>query len=261
MATARSIITLAYREANYKNTLGTPTTEEYTEGLTLLQSIVDSLFGMVVGTKLTPWYVPRPQKTGSVAANYPAYPGDAGLESPHGIEYPPANSRLMMKNVDGEQTIYFQYQPEDGAVMEYVDVGHEEDVILDANGALFGLTGSNDSVTITATFPAGRNTPRRWLYRGDYGSWLEMTSMGLDDTLAFPTMFDDYFVTALAIRLSPRFGTEPRQITVMRYQQMDQFIRLQYLQSKEQLVGNAGVPSQQNYSVRLAFNDFDNGGV
>ena len=62
MTTVTRIIDLAHREANYKNILGTPTTEEYAEGLTLLQSLVDSLPGLVVGIRMTPWYIPRPQK-------------------------------------------------------------------------------------------------------------------------------------------------------------------------------------------------------
>lgn len=261
MTTASSIITLAYREANFKNAVGTLTTEEQTEGLTLLQSIVDSLFGMVVGTRLTPWYVPRPQKTASTAANYPAYPGDAGLVSPHSEALPPSNVRLMMKN-DAITTVFFQYQPDDGAVVEYVDVGHTEDITLDANGALFGLTGSVETIDITAQYPAGRNPPRRWIYRGDFGAWLEMTSLTLASEIPFPTAFDDFFVTALAIRLSPRFGAEPRQVTVMRFQQMETFIRLQYLQSKEQVVGNAGVPTRQVYAARgSGFQDFNSGGV
>lgn len=261
MTTASSLITLAYREANYKNAVGTLTTEEQTEGLTLLQALVDSLFGMVVGTKLTPWFIPRPQKTASTAANYPAYPGDAGLESPHGLSLPPSNVRLMMKN-EAATTVYFQYQPEDGAVVEYIDVGHIGDITLDANGALIGLTGSVETVDIVAQFPSGRNTPRRWIYRGDFGSWLEMTSLSLTSEMPFPIAFDDYFVTALAIRLSPRFGSDPRQVTVLRFQEMQQFIRLQYLQTKEQIVGDAGVPTTQVYAARRNnFQDFNSGGL
>jgi hypothetical protein len=261
MATATEIITAAYREANFKNSLGAPTTEEFSEGLTLLQSLIDSLFGLVVGTKPMQWYIPRPQKVGSKAANYPALPGDAGLQAPHDVTYPPANVRLMMKNTE-DVTVYLQYQPQDGALLEYVDVGHTGDVTLDGNGALFGLTGSNEDVVIAALFPVGRNTPRRWVYRGDYGSWLEVSTLDLSSDIPFPTMFDDYFVSALAMRLSPRFGAEPRQITVMRYRQMDQFIRLQYLQTKEEVYGTAGVPTEQSYwNTTRGFDDFNTGGI
>ena len=262
MATASEIITLAYREANFKNSIGAPTTEEFTEGLTLLQSIVDSLFGLVVGTKLKPWYIPRPQRTSSIAANFPASPGDAFSNGRYDVNNPPSNSRLMMKNVDSDVTVFFQYQPEDGAVMEYIDVGHEMDVTFDANGALFDIAGSNEVVLIPATYPTGRNTPRRWVYRGDYGSWLEITNLKLTSTLPFPEAFMDYFVTALAIRLSPRFGSEPRQVTLLRFQQMDTFIKHQYRQSAEALVGNAGLPTEHTYNTRgHGYEDFDGGGL
>ena len=235
MTTARDLITLAFREANFNNSVGALSAEELSEGLILLQSTVDSLFGLVVGTKLTPWYIPFPQRVSSVAANAPAYPGEKSL-SQHGDEtLPPANTRLMFRNTDAPATVFLQYQPDDGAVLEYVDVGHTENVILNANGALFGLEGSVDEIIIEAVFPAGRNPPRRWAYRGDYGSWLALTDIGLDTVFPFPRAFDDYFVMFLAIRLSPRFGSEPRQVTVLRFQQMEGFIRNSYLQSKEQM--------------------------
>jgi hypothetical protein len=261
MTAASDIITLAYREANFKNALGTPTTEEFAEGLTLLQSLVDSLFGLIVGTKMKPWHIPTPQRTSSVAANYPALPGDRGVVSALDVAHPPSNTRLVVRAIE-ETTVYFQYHPEDGATMEYVDAGQQENITLDGNGALFGLSGSNEQVEITALFPTGRNAPRRWIYRADYGAWLEITALDLASDVPFPAMFDDYFVTALAIRLSPRFGAEPRQVTVMRYREMSGFIRLQYLQTREQIVGNAGVPSEQSYWGRgYGFQRFDDGSL
>lgn len=255
MTLASEIITRAFREANYKNTIGTLTAEESSEGLALLQSIVDSLAGLVVGTKLTPWFYPDPQRTGNVAARYPATPGDYAIPSDQ--TYPPANVRLVMRNQD-PVTLYFQYAPDDGALMEYVDAGHEGDVTLEGNGALIGLTGSNENIEITALYPAGRNTPRRWVYRGDYASWVEITTLAQTSTIPFPTALDDYFVTALAIRLSPRFGSEPRQITLMRYKEMQTFIRLQYLQSKEVVVGGTGL-AEQSYRFAGGAVDPDTG--
>jgi len=260
MATASEVITLAYREANFKNSVGVLTAEESSEGLMLLQSVVDSFFGLVVGTKLLPWFVPSPQKTAGAAANYPALPGDHSASSHQSVMLPPSNVRLMMKN-SAPVTVWFQYQPEDGAVMEYVDTGHEADVTLDANGALFGLTGSTETVDITALFPTGRNTPRRWVYRADYGSWLEITALGLTSVLPFPSAFDDYFVTSLAVRLAPRFGADPRQITLLRFNQMEVFLRGQYLQSKEVLVGTGGTPSLQSYRAGFESGSFDTGGM
>lgn len=259
MALASEVITLAYREANFKNSIGTPTTEEFTEGLVLLQSIVDSLFGSVVGTKLKSWYIPRPQKTALEAANYPAAPGDAYSAGNSALRTPPSNVRLMMKNVTEDERVFFQYQPDDGAVVEYVDVGHEMDVVLDANGALFGLSGSVEEVIIPPLFPAGRNPPRKWLYRADYGAWLEITNLALTTPMPFPDAFLDYFVTALAIRLSPRFGAEPRQVTLLRFRQMATFVKQQYQQLSEVVVGNAGIPTLQAFD-HSGLGDFLAGG-
>jgi hypothetical protein len=81
--------------------------------------------------------------------NFPAVPGSAG-RTPFDPLYPPANVRLMAKNTVATR-VYFQYQPQDGALMEYVDVGHTEALTLDGNGALFDLTGA-DTETSPSTF-------------------------------------------------------------------------------------------------------------
>lgn len=246
MATAREIIRLGYREANFKTSLGDPTDEEFAEGLTLLQGVVDSVMGTVVGTRLHPWYVPYPQRTGSRAANYPARPADQGPRT-QDQPYPPVNVRLLVASAE-DRTIYLQAHPEDGAVVEYVDVGHGGDITLDANGALFGLTGSNETVEILGTYPAGRNPPRRWIYRMDYGAWLEVTTLGLDSELPFPRAYDDFFVTFMAVRLAPRFGQEPRQATVARYREMEAFIKAQWVQTSPQVSQHLGIPTEQSWN-------------
>lgn len=262
MTTASEIITLAYREANFNAVGSTPTADELSEGLTLLKSLSDSLFPLVVGTKLQGWYVPWPQKNAARAANYPAAPGDAGILPPNGLETPPANVRLMMKNTTAK-TIFFQYQPEDGALMEYVDVGHTANVVLDANGALFGLTGGDTQVTITSDFPTNRNARRRWIYRADVGAWVEVTTLELTTEMPYPTWFDDWFITALAMRLSPRFGNEPRSMTLMRYKDMTVLIRGLYQQMGIAIIGSPGGhltdQSYEGYATGFDSGDFDSG--
>ena len=257
MTTASEIIGFAYREANFNAVSATPTADELSEGLTLLQSIVSALHGLVVGVKIQPWYVPNPQKTTATAANYPAAPGDSGLPFNQSETTPPANVRLMMKNTD-DMTVYFQYQPQDGALMEYVDVGHTGNILIDGNGQMIGLTGLNEQVEIDAA-PGGRNAPRRWVYRADYGAWLEITNLTLAGDMPFPLAFDDYFVTELAIRLTPRFGSDPRAATLQRNQRMTLYISGQWLQTKEVLNTNLGVPSSQNYDWNANRGDFNAG--
>ena len=70
-----TIITAAYRESNFTGQGATLTDDEQSEGLQLLQSLTDSFFGLIVGTKAKPWYVPAEWNTAPTAANYPAQPG------------------------------------------------------------------------------------------------------------------------------------------------------------------------------------------
>jgi len=245
MALASEIINLAYREANFRTVDSEPTPTEFSEGLTLLKPLVSNLPGMVTGIRLRPWFVPTPQKTGAVAAQYPALSSETS--PPLNIKYPPSNSRLMLRDPD-DIAIFFQYQPQAGAVMEYVDTGHAGIVTLDGNGSFFGLTGSTEAVVIDPAAGGGRNPPRRWHYRADYGAWQELRPLTLTSLLPYPEEFDDYFISALAIRLSPRFGSEPRQITLMRFQQMESHIGRQWIQSEDVLAGVHSEPTLQAYS-------------
>lgn len=260
MTVQTDIIIPAFRESNWKDIKAVPTSDELAEALVLLQSLVDSVFGMVIGTKLMHWYVPNPQIKSSKRANYPQWPGDTGVLPPNSVNNPPANVRLLMKNTSAE-TIYFQYQPQDGALMEYVDAGHTDTVTLDANGQLFGLTGGDDTVVITSDFPASRNDRRRWIYRGDAGSWVELTDLTLAGDLPFPAWFNDYFITELAMRLAPRYGNDPRPITLKRNKDMNVFIRGQYEQMGIEIVGDPrGRPSFQSYEESSYYGeDFSQG--
>jgi hypothetical protein len=257
MTLVSDIITRGYREGNTKAISFTPSADEQAEGLNHLQSIVDSMFAMVAGIKPQLWFIPTPQKTATRAARYPALL-DMNPSSAYDVTLPPPNSRLMMK-VTTATTVYFQYEPEDGALMEYVDVGHTATVTLDANGALFSTSGFDGQVVIPAKYPDSRNAPRRWVYRADYGSWVEITALALTDDMPFPTAFDDYWVTSLAIRIAPTFGDDPRAGTVQRHKDMATFLRLQYLQSAPVLVGEIGENSLQSYRSRLDQGDFNDG--
>ena len=231
MTTASEIIRRAYREGNFIAKGATLSDADGSEGLALLQSIVDTLFPLVVGSNPKPWYVPVPQRTSTVAHNYPALPGGLSQQERYDVRFPPPTSRLLVR-ATAPQTIYFQYQPQDGALMEFVDIGHTATITLDANGALFGTTGGDSTVVIPAD-PDARNAPRRWVYREDYGSWVEITTLALTSDMPFPTSFDDFFITELAMRLTPSNGNEPRQVTVMRNREMKSFIRNLYVQMAE----------------------------
>lgn len=250
MTTAQDIITRAFRESNTREVGFTPSSEELSEGLDRLQTLVDIMFSMVVGTKAQQWYLPRPQMNTQVAYNYPAEPGDAGIVPPNTDTTPPANVRIMSK-ITANTTLYFQAMPDDGALMEYVDVGQKADLTLNANGALFGMTAFDETLVIAKKYPDSRNAPRRWVYRGDIGSWVEITTLALTTDMPFPRSFDEYFITALSLRLTTAYGRDPKNITIQVWREMARFVTLQYAQSVPGLGGEVGYNTAQNYEWSL----------
>ena len=259
MTLASDIISRGYREANFSAISASPTPDESTEGLALLQSLMDSFFPLVVGTKARLWQVPFPQRTAPQEHAYPAYPGDQALRTPLNPLYPPLNTRMLVKTTT-ETTIWFQDNAQDGAMMAYTDLGHTADVILDANGALFGTTGFASTQTITPRAPDSRNPQKTWVFRADYGSWVEIPTLATTTEIPFPTTFDDYWVTEMAMRLAPRFGNDPRQITLLRNKEMKVYIREQYLQHEE-VLGAAVEPTSQSYAILTEPTGFSNGSL
>lgn len=262
MTLVSDIISFAYREANTVSVGATISTAEQTEGLTLLQGVVDSTFPSVMGTKMFQWTVPYPLMTSSVAGNYPAAPGlTMQSATPRNPNLPPPNARMLMKNTT-DQTLYFPYAPEDGALMEYVDLGHTANVTFDANGFLFGsdLTVTSGTTTIVPHDPAApRNSSIRWMFRADLGAWVAISALSLTAQMPFPTLFDDYFVTALALRLAPRYAPTVPELTLARHKQMREMLSLMYLQSKEVVTGLTNIPGAQSFYTSIGFPGSDKG--
>ncbi len=243
-----TIITAGYRESNFKGQKQTLTTEEQTEGLELLQSLVDSFFGVIIGTKAKPWWVPHTFHTAPEAANFPAIPGEGILRNNNDVDYPPPNSRVFLRN-SAAQTIYFQMKPEDGALYQIVDAGFTADVTLDGNGMFIGDTGVGYTETINPQFGGGgRVTARTYVFRGDIASWVQTTGLSLTNECPFPSAFDDYFITALALRLAPRHGNSPLDVTVLRNKEMLTFIRGEYRQTEEAVLDGPRRASQNHYN-------------
>lgn len=130
MTKATDIITSAFREGNIIPVGGTPTTAEQTEGLERLNRLIQGLYGAEMGENLIDWLVPAPQRTATVAANFPQLPypvdtaGDifplpfASDPTNEIYPYPPKNSRIVYGNVTN--TVFFPEQPEDGTRMALV---------------------------------------------------------------------------------------------------------------------------------------------
>lgn len=247
MTTTTEIIQAAFREANYIGQGETPETAEQATALLKLQAMADSLMGSTVGLKPTPWYIPTPFNTAPEARRAPAiYSGDVNRNASRDLAYPSIQSRVILRNTSA-QTIYFQYQPPDGAWMSIVDAGFTADVTLDANGMFFESDGNTRTLTIEPR-TTGRNPTRDYIFREDTASWNQVNALTLTAEFPFPTIFDDYWITGLALRLSPTFGAKQLEVTALRFKEMTSFIKTWYQQTQEVLIGDAGTPTEQSYN-------------
>lgn len=212
MTIASSLIQSAYREGNLIPVGTTPTPAELDEALARLNNNVDCYFGMELGEKLEDWNVPSKQRTAPVSAHYPFTPFKD--DKPDAVTlYPPSNTRLVT-HITGPTRVYFQQQPEDGARMGFVNIGSTAFLTIDGNGRL--VEGDFD---IDIDPP----DPREWFYRADLGNWVRVVPLAFGDESLFPREFDDLLICDLAIRLSPRYGVDPRAGTVKTYKdKMDQ---------------------------------------
>lgn len=259
MTTNSTLITAAFREANYIGQGQTPTTEEQTEALRLLQSMVDSLQGSVIGIKYKPWYVPFPFHTAPKTIKNPAiYSGEVNAHTDRDQQYPPIQSRAIMRNTQ-PHTLYLQYQPLDGATFSIVDAGFTGVVTLDANGMFFETDANDTTVTIEPR-AEGRNPTREYVFREDTASWNQVNNLVLEGEMPYPTQFDDYWITGLALRLASSFGAKQVEVTMVRFREMSSFLKGWYRQHQEVLIGTAGTPTEQSYNTSYYGNDQSRGG-
>lgn len=237
MTTASTIITQALREGNLIPVGTTPTDAQLAEGLDRLNNLIDALFGNEVGEPLFEWPVPPPQQTSPVNARWPIYPGVSpqNQRMTDAWPYPPGNVRLMASNSE-EATVYLQHQPNDGARVGYTAVGASAVLNIDGNGRR--VEGAA-TVQVDPTDNGGQNL---WFYRGDLGDWIRIVPLALNDTPPLPKEFDDFLITGLSIRLSARFGNDPRQGTVMTYKSQLSKLQARYRQPTAALGGSDAVP-------------------
>ena len=249
------IIKSALREANTIGVGADPTDAENVEGLALLQALTNTFPGAILDHKFTPWFIPTPFNTSPDTHNYPAQPGHQTPRPYINELYPPAGSRVVLRATTAT-TLYLQYQPQDGAFMQIVDGGFTADLTLDGNGGYFEGTGTDTTDVITATFGSGTRVPTRtYMYRADTNSWNRIDDLILEGEHPTPSELDELWSTGLAIRLAPRHGKKVDPSTVARFQEMVTYARGLYRQSKEVIVGDLGIPTEQTYRGRNGLGD------
>jgi hypothetical protein len=254
MTTATEIVSAALREGNLIAIGVTPTDAEITEGLARLNSFILSLFGHDLGEHLHDWQVPGEQRTAAVAANFPQLPfppvdlgnGVATVLDTDVYPYPPANSRIVCGITDAT-TVYFPEQPNDGARMAVVNAGSMAATLtLDGNGRK--IEAATTSTIVAGDLTSGQ---RAWFYRGDLGDWKRIAALVAATESPFPAEFDDMLICGLSIRLSPRYGHEPRQATMAMFQAQRKLFKTRYKQAGTTVYKSYEAPrSLQSYSGR-----------
>jgi hypothetical protein len=183
MSTALSIITDAYRESNLIPLGNSPNANQQTEALTRLNNIVFSTIGFEAGDMLDDLTI-----------------GGTYDQSSYLTDYIPDNARLQL-NLSTPLTFKLDPRPFEGQRVHIVDVKNNMGtypVTIDGNGR---------QIEGAATLTLNTNGDNRtWMYRADIGNWVKLSTLLIGDNLPFPSRFDDYFTTMLALRLNPRYG-------------------------------------------------------
>ncbi len=219
MALVYEIIKDAFREANLIPITQSPTLDEQTEALRLLNRFVRSIFGNEAGDKLQPFAVGT--NNVSTTASLPTY----NFVSPN---YVPLNARLMVNNTS-PMTVQLHPDPEDGSRVAVVDAtGNFNTVNFTLNGNGRKIDSANTAVLNTASLK------KEWFYRADLGSWMAISDLGLNDTFPFPLEFEDLFVIGLATRLNPRNGVSIDDQAMMNFRRQRNLFRARYSQSIQQ---------------------------
>lgn len=199
MATLSELIRDALRENNIIARNAVPTDLQFSEGLSVFQQMIDGWYGMLVGEFMVDWPVPPVQPAPSYA-RYPLLPADDQRTSDQ-WPYPPSNVRLLTANTT-PNTVYLQWNPAPGAGFALVNISQNfvaSPLTINANGRLI-------SGAPTLTINTVQTAPRRWFFREDIATWLEITALALTDLSPFAPDLDDFMKVALATRLGPRYG-------------------------------------------------------
>lgn len=216
MTTATAIVKAGLRESNLIAIAADPSTNQLTEGLDKLNSLIASVFGHEAGTKLFDFPIGT-ESVGEYTSNWTSADW----------AYPPQNVRLMVTD-EVAQTIYLPPRPDNGARIGLVDLKDSMltyPITLHGNGRLI-----ESAVSLTVNVD-GANY--EWLYRGDLGQWVRLSVLELADEMPFPIKYDDFFTTRLAMRLNPRYGRQADAQTVEALKRSEAQLRGDYRQKRE----------------------------
>lgn len=260
MTTASDIITRAYRDPNIIGVGKTPTAAEVTEALPLLNTIIQNVFGRVVGEYVEDWPLGT-FYTAPDGKQYPFWPLDT-TPRVQTWTYPPQNSRLITR-LTGPQTVYLEPYPDDGAQYEILDNANDwatNPLTIDANGR----TIEQDDATFASQYvissaPTG---PLKLVYRADLSRWvrvpiLDPTGTGTE-TMPLPEEFDDWFSISLAARLCPRFSKKMPEMLLAVGQDLQKQMKTRYKQTARVNVYRRGENPQTVQTLQGGYYDEGN---
>jgi len=216
-----SIITQAYRETNITTIGVSPTAAEQSEALGLLNNIVLSSVGNEIGDEL---------RDLNIGGDYD--------ETDYTLSWVPFNARLVL-NLEEATTLYLNPQPYTGQRVAFTDAAGNlatYNLIINANGRKI-----EDAATLTLSTD---DEAREWLYRGDTGNWVRILPLITTDSMPLPSDFDDYFISALAIRLNSRNSAATSQETLEVFKRGRRNIRARYRNRAETYPEYVGVLGQ-----------------
>jgi hypothetical protein len=194
MTTVAQIIDDAFRASNLVAVGASPNSIQQGEALRYLSRIVKSVFGNEAGEDFVNFPIGR---TGiQRPSGYPWHGDD-----PSGDWYIGENTRLMA-NLEAPTELFLHPDPDDGSRFAVIDSAQNFDtnpLTIQANGRRI------DGGTSVLLNTAGTN--QEWFYRGDLGEWVSYTPLVLTDPFPFPEEFDEFFITMLALRINPSYGT------------------------------------------------------
>jgi hypothetical protein len=243
MTLASDLIKDGYREMNVIPVGQPPSAAQQVEGLAVLNRFLQSVFGFLMGETLQDWHVPFSQRTGSVAADPPFYPGAQIPLVRQNNAYPAPNRRIVW---DGStQTIYMPDKPADGARMQLVKASG-----ANATAGTLTLDGNGNTIGSAPTSTTG--VPRSWFFRADLADWTALTVLELTDPIPFPMELDDLWPCAIAVRLSSRYGNTLPTGTIDTFKRMLSTLRTRYqLVGQESSGGTELTTSDQSYNGTL----------
>lgn len=194
MTVVSQIIIDAFRQSNLLALGVAPTTPQSDEALRYLNRIVKSVFGNEVGDQLDAFPIGRNDI--SRPQGWPWY-----NQTPPADWFVPKNTRVML-NLEASVSLYLHPLPDDGSRFAVSDPSE--------NVATFNVTIYGNGRTIEGQPSIVLNTnsiAAEWYYRQDLADWVRYSPLEADDTFPFPEEFDDFFITMLAMRLNPSYGT------------------------------------------------------